>query len=309
MFMLLSFWYQELKLITIDKQEFQVASLNPIDDNTKNQLNHYLEIIENALDADAIAIVSPIVFGLDGLVKRAIEGFSNKRERLAVILDTSGGIAEVVERMVSTIRHHYNEVYFVIPDRAMSAGTIFAMSGDKIFMSYFSVLGPIDPQIEKEGRLVPALSYLSQYQRLCEKAAAGDLNTAEYALLNKLDLGELHQFEQARELSIDLLELWLSKFKFKDWDKHSSTGNEVTSDEKKSRAKEIGRVLSNNERWHSHSRGIERETLTGSEIKLKIDNTEETPGLLPSLDDYFALLKDYIDHRQFSTFIHTREFF
>lgn len=110
---------------------------------------------------------------------------------------------------MNTIRHHYKEVYFVIPDKAMSAGTIFAMSGDKIFMSYFSVLGPIDPQIEKDGRLVPALSYLSQYQRLWARAEAGALNTAEYALLSKLDLGELHQFEQARELSIDLLENWL----------------------------------------------------------------------------------------------------
>ena len=75
----------------------------------------------------------------------------------------------MVERMVNTIRHHYAEVYFVVPDRAMSAGTIFAMSGDKIFMSYFSVLGPIDPQIEKDGRLVPALSYLSRFQRLCKR--------------------------------------------------------------------------------------------------------------------------------------------
>ncbi len=40
-------------------------------------------------------------------------------------------------------------------------------------------------------------------------------------------------FEQARELSIDLLEKWLSQFKFKDWANHSSTGAEVTIDEKR----------------------------------------------------------------------------
>lgn len=267
-----------------------------------------MALIEEALEADSIAIVSPIVFGIDGLFKRAIEQFSVKRPRAAVILDTPGGIAEVVERMVSTIRHHYSEVYFVIPDRAMSAGTIFAMSGDKIFMSYFSVLGPIDPQIEKDGKLVPALSYLNQYQRLCEKAEAGQLNTAEYALLSKLDLGELHQFEQARELSIDLLENWLSQFKFKDWANHSSTGEIVTPDEKRNRAKEIGVALSNNERWHSHGRGIGRETLT-KEIRLKIDRIEDNPKLLSSLDEYFALLKDYMNREQYPMFIHTREYF
>ncbi|HLP44807.1 MAG TPA: serine dehydrogenasease [Candidatus Kapabacteria bacterium] len=285
-----------------------MATLRPIDDNTKQQLNQHLEEVEKSLDADAIAIVSPIVSPLDGLVKKAIELFSEKRHRLAVILDTLGGIAEVVERLVSTIRHYYDEVYFIIPDRAMSAGTLFAMSGDKIFMSYFSVLGPIDPQIEKDGKLVPALSYLSQYQRLCIKADKGQLNTAEYALLNKLDLGELHQFEQARELSIDLLENWLSRFKFKDWEKHNSTGDFVHEDEKRDRAKDIGISLSNNERWHSHGRGITRETLT-SEIRLKIDKIEDNHDLLSSLDAYFELLKDYMQREQYPYFIHTREYF
>jgi hypothetical protein len=155
---------------------------------------------------------------------------------------------------------------------------------------------------------VPALSYLSQFQRLCQKADSGQLNTAEYALLNKLDLGELHQFEQARELSIDLLEKWLSQFKFKDWTKHSSTGAPVTADEKRARAKEVGVALNNNERWHSHGRGIGRETLT-QEIRLRIDKIEDCPDLLSSLTEYFALLKDYMDREQYGTFVHTREFF
>jgi hypothetical protein len=59
------------------------------------------------------------------------------------------------------------------------------------------------------------------------------LNTAEFALLNKLDLGELYQFEQARELSQDLLMRWLSAYKFKDWTNHTSTKKAVTEDERK----------------------------------------------------------------------------
>lgn len=285
-----------------------MANLKPVDENTKQQLNQHLGAVEAALDADGIAIVGPIVSGLDGYVKTAIEHFSTRRPRCVVVLDTPGGIVEVVERMVTTLRHHYAEVYFAIPDRAMSAGTIFAMSGDKIFMSYFSVLGPIDPQIEKDGKLVPALSYLSQYQRLCQKADAGQLNTAEYALLNKLDLGELHQFEQARELSIDLLEKWLSQYKFKDWAIHSSSGAPVTSEEKRARAKEIGVALNNNERWHSHGRGIGRDTLSG-EIRVRIDKAEDTADLVSSVTDYFALLKDFMERGQFGMFVHTREFF
>ena len=169
-------------------------------------------------------------------------------------------------------------------------------------------LGPIDPQIEKDGKLVPALSYLNQYNRLCEKADNGNLNTAEFALLNKLDLGELYQFEQARELSHDLLISWLSKYKFKDWKTHSSTGKPVTEQEKADRAKGIANALSDNARWHSHGRAISRQTLV-DELRLKIDNIEDNELLRPVLDEYVGLLKDYITREQFGTFIHSRKYF
>ena len=78
----------------------------------------------------------------------------------------------------------------------MSAGTIFALSAACIMMDYLSSLGPIDPQIERDGKLVPALSYLNQFERLNDKAQTGALTTAEYALVSKLDLGELNNTER-----------------------------------------------------------------------------------------------------------------
>lgn len=285
-----------------------MSILAAIDAHIRSELDKYLLEIEDRLDADVLTIVGPIHYALDANVRRVIELFKARRARIAVILDTVGGIAEVVERVVNCIRRHYKEVYFVIPDRAMSAGTILAMSGDKIFMSYFSVLGPIDPQIEKEGKLVPALSYLNQYDRLCRKAEAGSLNTAEYALLQKLDLGELHQFEQARELSIELLEKWLSKYKFQDWETHKSDGRKVTDGDKRARAKEIGQLLSDTERWKSHGRGIPRDILT-TEIRLRIDDLDSDEKLLKAVNQYFSLLKDYIERQRLPAFVHTREFF
>ena len=213
--------------------------------------------------------------------------------------------------MVYVIRRHYAEVYFLVPDRAMSAGTVFVMAGDQIFMNYSSCLGPIDPQIEKDEKFVPALSYLNQYQRLYKKAESGQLNTAELVLLNNLDPGELYQFEQARELSHELLTNWLSTYKFKDWCKHGSTGKPVTEEEKRQRAEEIAAALSNNERWHSHGRMISRETLTSptEEIRLKIEEIEENPKLAAALEDYVGLLKDYMQREQLGLFVHTREYF
>ena len=282
--------------------------MNPLDDYIKIQLNKHLEDIEQILDADGLTIISPILPGLDIRVRDVIEDISSKRQTLVVIHDTPGGVVEVVERMVEAIRHFYKEVIFIIPDRAMSAGTIFTLSGDRILMDYFSCLGPIDPQIEKDGVLVPALSYLNQFERLNKKAEGGTLTSAEYALLSKLDLGELYQFEQARELSKELLIKWLSKYKFKNWVKTETRKMPVTVQMKKDCANKIAGILSDNERWHSHGRGIDMKTLT-EEVTLKIEDYTQTKDLGSGVREYFELLRDYMFRQKFSTFVHTRGYF
>ena len=241
----------------------------------KGHLTRQLTEIGENLEAEAIAIVSPIVPSLELRLRTAIATLPRDQEAAVVILDTPGGVVEVVERMVTTLRNSYEDVTVIVPDRAMSAGTIFALSADRIMMDHLSCLGPIDPQIEREGKLVPALSYLNQFDRLNKRAQEGELTTAEYALLNKLDLGELYQFEQARELSIDLLIKWLSQYKFKNWTKTETRGENVTEEMKMNRAREIAALLNDPEKWHSHGRAIDMETLSGEEVKLKVDSLED----------------------------------
>ena len=176
-------------------------------------------------------------------------------------------------------------------------------------MDHLSCLGPIDPQIEREGKLVPALSYLNQFERLNLKAQDGALTTAEYALLNKLDLGELYQFEQARELSIELLIKWLSQYKFKNWNKTETRRLDVTEAMRIERAREIAALFNDPEKWHSHGGAIDMNTLRGEEVKLKIDSFEDDPDLYMQIRDYFELLKDYMHREQLLSFIHTKEYF
>jgi len=125
----------------------------------ERQLDQLASAIEKKLAADVMAIYGPIYPGAETRVRQAIEAHRGKRKpKLAVVLDTVGGIIEVVERMVTTIRHHYDEVVMIVPDKAMSAGTVLAMSGDAIMMDYFACLGPIDPQVEtKEGKFASSL--------------------------------------------------------------------------------------------------------------------------------------------------------
>jgi len=233
----------------------------------------------------------------------------NKEEILTIVLNTPGGSASAVEKMVEIIRYHYDTVFFIIPDSAMSAGTIFSMSGDKIYMDYSSSLGPIDPQVLKNDRYVPALGYLDKVEELIQKSNNNSLSDAEFAMLQSLDLAELRQYEQAKELSIDLLKKWLVKYKFKDWDIHR-TDNEkknlaVTEEEKQERAEYIATMLSDNKIWHSHGRYIGIETVKNI-LKLEIEDYSNQDGLRKSILTYNNLLTEFVAKNNRRIFFHTK---
>ncbi len=269
-------------------------------------LHSKLAEIETSSDMDALTIYGPIMPPIDLRVRLAIESLPELRKGLLVIIDTPGGIVEVAERIVSTMRHYYQEVKFLVPDRAMSAGTVLVMSGDAILMDHFSRLGPIDPQLYIEGKPIPTsvLSYLEQFERLVKKSEEGTLTSAELVLLQKLDLADLRQYELAAELSVKLIRDWLVQYKFKDWLFHMSTEHSVTQQEKMDRAEEIARALNDQERWGTHNRGIDRDVLAG--LNLKIDDLEARPVLSGLVKEYFWFFQDFAFKIQQPNLVHSR---
>jgi len=151
------------------------------------------------------------------------------------------------------------------------------MSGDAIWMDYYSVLGPIDPQVpsQDDGRLIPALGYLIKYEELLAKANAGQAGGAELEILLSFNQGELYSYEQARALSVALLEEWLVRYKFRDWKTTERHGRPVTRAMKKARAREIAAKLNDVKRWNSHGIGINMQVLK-RDMKLKIDDFGKT---------------------------------
>jgi hypothetical protein len=250
----------------------------------------------DALEANILTFIGPITAGVDDHVRDAVESIDKgaRLKRVAIVLETEGGFIEVVERIVGTIRHHWPEhVDFIIPNFAMSAGTVLALSGNRIFMDYYSVLGPIDPQVERNGRLVPALGYLHQYEHLIDKARYGVLTAAEASiLLEKFDQAELYQFERQRDLSVSLLTDWLASYKFRNWTITEERREAVTDELRRSRAKEIADHLNDTKRWHSHGRGIGASVLR-RELKLQIDDFGTDTELSTKIAQYYALVSDF----------------
>ena len=252
-----------------------------------------LKKVSDRMKADALCIAGPLLPGADRALRDAVEaGKDGRRKAAAIVLHTEGGVAEVVERMVKIIRSFYREVSFVIPDRAMSAGTMLAMSGDRILMDYYSCLGPIDAQVEKDGVLFSTDGYIRQFEELKKKSANGALAPAEALLLQKMDLAELESYIQERHLAVELLEKWLSNYKFKDWGKTETRKTKVTPEMRRERAKKIAAKLGDNSRWHTHGRPIGMDALR--ELGLKVEDYAENQQLAESVKIYFSLMEHFV---------------
>ena len=265
--------------------------------------------LEQFLDADVLVYygnLAPVSANLFAKLIEDLKADTTKRDKLYIILTTLGGSAEIVERYVNILLYHYEEVNFIVPDYAYSAGTIFCMSGDSILMDYISVLGPIDPQVpNKDNKYVAALGYLDKINEFIAKAANGTLTKAELIWLKDLDLGEIRSFEQARDLTTDLLQKWLVKYKFKNWTQHKDNTS-VTEEEKRQRAIEIAQELSDNNKWKSHGKGISIAEL--SDLKLKIEDYSKKDTLRALIRDYYNTMDEYVRMKSISLFIQNRVF-
>lgn len=282
--------------------------MNPILIKSQEMWKESLLKLEEHFKADVIYIDGPMTDEVLEILIETVERLKDENtyggDKLYVILTTSGGSAESVERMVNIFRYNYKEVNFIVPDYAYSAGTILCMSGDNIYMSYSSVLGPIDPQVQnKEGRFVPALGYLDKVNELLQKAEEGTINQSEFLILNDFDLAELRSYEQARDYTVDLLKDWLVNYKFKQWKTHKD-GRNVTKKEKEERACSIAKSLGDNSKWKSHGRPINISEL--KEIGLRIEDYSENKKLYKLIKEYYLLSKDCMNIQGIQACVHNR---
>ena len=287
-----------------------------LDQTIRNVLDGYASDLEEKFEGDVLAYIGLIFpFNVKDF-RNEVEKMAarpNKRDRLVLFLTTSGGSAEATENMVDVMRHHYDEVFIVVPDEAKSAGTILCMSADRIFMDYSSSLGPIDPQVVvqeagKPAQFVPALGYLDKANELVEKARNNTITSVEFEKFLTLDLAMLRRYEQARDLSTELLKRWLVRYKFKNWEIHGTDvakmGQPVSNDEREERAEEIAKKLSDHTLWHSHGRRIGINTLV-TLLRLQIDDYGIDVALRHAIRLYNDVMEDYVMRQRIDPFIHS----
>ena len=90
----------------------------------------------------------------------------DKSKGLDLILHTPGGNLAATESIVDYLRRIFGKnIRAIVPQIAMSAGTMIACSCREIVMAKHSCLGPIDPQL----RDVPAVGIIKEFQKACRE--------------------------------------------------------------------------------------------------------------------------------------------
>lgn len=159
---------------------------------------------------------------------------------LDLILHTPGGNPTATEGIVKYLHSKFNNIRVIIPQMAMSAGTMLACSASEIVMGKHSCLGPIDPQYGG----IPAYNIITEFR---EAKTDLDNNAASKSYwdmqLKKYPAAFFYTVLDSIRLSSVLATEWLTNYMFAD--------EENGTAKKKKIAKIVAKLNANNK---SHSR-------------------------------------------------------
>lgn len=151
-----------------------------------------------------------------------MEGFMNALhgldfdKGLDLILHTPGGSPTATEAIVNYLKDKFKkDLVVIVPQIAMSAGTLIACSAKEIIMGRQSSLGPVDPQFNG----IPAENILMEFNEAKEDLAGNPQNAQYWAIkLQQYPAAFMKTAIDAIELSKELCEKWLSDVMLKDED-------------------------------------------------------------------------------------------
>lgn len=214
-------------------------------------------------------------------------------KKIDIVLVTPGGSGNQISQFVNALRPRFDEVSFLLPHMCMSAGTLWALSGDEILMDDRAFIGPIDPQVHvKNGGMAPAQSILVLMDTIRDEGQKALQNGGQppwhyIRLIDTMDPKVIGDAINQSNYSIKLASSYLETYKFKHWVVHSDN-RPVTSEERAQRALEVAQQLCSNDFWKSHGHGI-TQGVANSELRIKIENTDSVNDLTRALRRLWCL--------------------
>ncbi len=210
---------------------------------------------------------SPLLVAIDDNDKN---GFMNavhtfdRSKGLDLILHTPGGDVAATESIVDYLLTVFaKDVRAIVPQLAMSAGTMISCACKSIVMGKQSSLGPIDPQVggmPAQG-LIEEMEYVEKLARSNDQAAF-----AWQPIIARYPPTLIGQCRKAVEWSETLVGDWLKQNMFSD--------NPTKADEL---SKNVLKTLASHTKSKSHSRHFSLEACKS--MGLKIEVLEDNPEL------------------------------
>ncbi len=145
---------------------------------------------------------------------------------LDLILHTPGGSPAAAEAIVCYLRKKFNnDIRVIVPQLALSAGTMIACSAKEIVMGKQSSLGPIDPQFNG----IPAYNIMTEFEEAKKDLLENPANAQYWAIkLQQYPAAFMKTAIDAIDLSGKLVEEWLGTCMF-DKNKDQTTINGIVS--------------------------------------------------------------------------------
>ena len=149
----------------------------------------------------------------------------NPKEGVDLILHTPGGVTSATESIIKYIQKIFEgNVNAIIPQLAMSGGTMIACSCKEIIMGKQSSLGPIDPQV----RNIPAQAVLTEFNEAKEEISTNPSTVPLWqTIISKYDPTFIDSCQKSIELSNTILRDSLKENMFKDGDNEELIDNIV----------------------------------------------------------------------------------
>ncbi len=191
----------------------------------------------------------------------------DRSKGLDLMLHTPGGDLAATEAISHYVRKTFDKnVRAIIPQIAMSGGTILACGCEKIIMGEHSALGPIDPQIGG----IPASGLVEEFEQACNdvKQDSAKLSLWQF-ILNKYYPTLINQCGKAIAWSKEIVQKQLVEVMLRD------------ENDKEEKAKHIAEMLSDNSKHKSHSRHIHIDELRDAGLRVaRLEDDNELQNLV-----------------------------
>lgn len=183
-------------------------------------------------------------------------GRADRGRGLDLILHTPGGSVAATDSLVDYLHQMFgNDIRAIVPQIAMSAGTMIACSCKEILMARHANLGPIDPHL----RGFPAYGVKEEFRRAIREVTNNPATVPIWqSIIGRYGPTFLSQCENAIDWSKDLVEAQLTRVMF------SGDGQGAR------KAKAIVRKLTDYRGNKTHARHIHFDELVAMGLKVKL---------------------------------------